>query len=146
MVERLESIGARNTRHASLSGEPHRGDLVAHGVNRLGRGTDELQALLHAEPRECGLLREKAVSRMHRFAPGSLGRCNEDFRAQIALGRARRTNTHRVGREPRGKAIPVGFRNRRDCLDAELRAGANHPDRDLTPIGDKHALKGAPRH
>ena len=63
VLRRLDdSIKTRDHAHAGLFGNSLRLDLVAHGVDRRGRGAHESNTRLGAAPREGRVLGEEAVA------------------------------------------------------------------------------------
>ena len=57
-----DAVEARDHAHAGLFGNSLRLDLVAHGVDRRGRGAHESNTRLGAAPREGRVLGEEAVA------------------------------------------------------------------------------------
>ena len=86
---------------------------------------------------EARVLGEEAVARMHRVGAGDLAGGEQRRDVEIAVARRRRADAHALVGEPHMHRVGVGGRMHRDGRDAELLAGAQHPERDLAAIGDQ---------
>ena len=138
--EREADLGGRAVRHdghAGLAGDPLRGELVAAEPERLDRRPDPCEAGALDRLGEVGALRQEAVAGMDgvgaRLARGP------DVLGSVEV---RRDLDRLVGR-PRVQGAAVVGRGHGDGGDPELAAGAEHPERDLAPVGDEQLLHGA---
>jgi hypothetical protein len=133
--------------------EVARGDLVAERAHRLGPGSDEENAVVGAGFREFRALRQKAVTGMdsvdfrgdrdpHHLFDREVGleRSKMQFAGSAAPDKIGFVRLEAVERE----LVLLGV----DChgLDAELRGGAEHADRDLAAVGDEKPFNTARSH
>ena len=116
-------------------------DLVAHRGDRIGVRPDEHDAGRLQRARECLALGEKAVARMHRLRAGLLAGGDDLVDQQIALGRSRRADMHRLVRHLDMQRVAVGVGIDRDCRDPHLAGCLDDPAGDLAAIGDQDALE-----
>ncbi len=91
---RAEMAGHRA--HAGLGGEFLRLDLVAHRRDRGGRRPDEDDAGLFQRFGEGGIFRQESVAGMHGRRTRLPAGFEDPFYAQVALGRRRRADRHRL--------------------------------------------------
>ncbi len=122
-------------------GACHRGlgaRLVAHAADRVGRGTDEGDALLRASRGEQGVLREETVAGMDGLAGALFGGLQDRVRVEIGGFRAGGADADRlIGLvEPRRVTIGLGVRDHRP--HTQRATGANDAQSDLAAIGDQH--------
>ena len=90
---------------------------------------------------EARVLGQEAVARMHRVRAGDLAGGEQRRDVEIAVARRRRADAHALVGEPHMHRVGVGGRMHRDGRDAELLAGAQHPERDLAAIGDQDLVE-----
>ena len=103
----------------------------------LGPRADEVHAVLAQDLGEARILGQEAVARMHRVGAGDLAGGEQPRHVEIALARGRRADAHAFVGEPHMHGVGVGGRMHRHGRDAELLAGAQHPQRDLAAVGDQ---------
>ena len=104
---------ARRHRHAGRRHGGLGGALRAHRADRLRRRPDEDQAGVDAALREIGVLRQKAVSRMHRVRAHAARELDDALAVEIALRRPARGRDSRP-RPLRARALRRGrHRNKR---------------------------------
>lgn len=101
------AIGARNDRNAEFFRRLLGGDLVAHEADVLGSRSDESDAVRIEDIGELGVLREEAVTRMHRIRTGDLTGGNDLMDVQIALARRRRADADALVGEPDMHGVAV---------------------------------------
>ena len=131
-------VGAGHHGHPGL---PHRlfgQAFVAHKPDGLGRGADELQPVIGADGAEIGIFRQKAVARMDGVGAGHFGGRDDAVDAQVAFGGRRRPDADRLVGKAHGERVAVGRRVDHDGLDAQFAAGADHPQRDFSSVGDQN--------
>ena len=78
---------------------------------------------------------------MNRIDIADLGRAHDPIDFQITLQAGRRTDADRFIGELDVQRIDVCFRIDRQRANAEFLAGANHPQRDLSAIGNQNFLE-----
>ena len=78
---------------------------------------------------------------MDRVGAGDLGGAEHRRHVQIAVGAARRTDADVLVGEPHVQRVLVGLRIDGDGLDAQLAAGADDAQRDLSAVGDQDFLE-----
>ena len=116
-------------------------ELVAQGVDRIRRRTDEDETgLLHGSGERCPLGQE-AVARVDGLRAGRPGRLDDGVDAQVGLGRRRRADPDGDVGETDVPGVGVRVAVDRHGLHAELVAGPDDPDRDLTAVGDEDAAE-----
>ncbi len=71
--------------NARVLGERLRRNLVPHDLDRSLGGTDECDARCLKPGKKCWVLRQKAVSRVHRLRPRPLTRADDLLDPQIAF-------------------------------------------------------------
>ena len=118
-------------------------DLVAHRGDGVGIRPDEDDAGRLQRARKRLALGEEAVARMHRLGAGRLAGLDDLVDDQIALGRGRRADVHRLVRHLDMQRVAVGVGIDRDGLDAHPARGLDDPAGDLAAIGDQDALEHA---
>jgi len=116
-------------------------DLVAHGLDGAGIGTDEDHALVGAALGEPGVFRQEAESRVNRLGPGLLAGGDDLVGHQIGLGGGRGADVHGLVGHLDGQAVGVGVGIDDHGLDAQAAAGLDHADRDFAPVGDQQLLE-----
>ncbi len=130
-------IRARHHRNAEALDGALGLDLVAHQADMLGPRPDEVHAVLAEDFGEARVLRQEAVARMHGVGAGDLAGGEQRRNVEIAVARGRRADAHAFVGKPHVHRVGVGGRMHRDRRNAELLAGAQHPQRDLAAIGDQ---------
>ena len=130
-----------NDGHAELRHGALGGDLVAHGLNRADRRTDERHPRRCQRCREISVLREKSVTRVDGLSSGAHGRVDDRRDVEVAVTRGRRTDCDRqVGRgDMAGGGVGIAVDGHRP--DAHRLQCADHPDGDLTPVGDQNSIE-----
>ena len=140
-VDRCSLVRPRHHRDAGVLGRPARRQLVAEGVDRVGRRSDEGETGVDHRSRECRALRQEAVARVDRLGAGLERGLDDRVGAEVALRRGRRTEAHRrVGGLDMGR-IGIGVGVDRDGLDAEIAAGPDDAKGDLSPVRDEDPRK-----
>src|SRR5262249_44620104 len=138
-----------NGGHFGLRRRPLAFDLVAHGGDRLGIGTDEDDAGLRQRLGEGLALGQKAVARMHRLGAGALAGGDDLVDDEIALGCRRRADRHGLVGHFDVQRVAVGVGIDRNSCDSQAARGLDDPAGDLAAIGDQdtleHAAIGTPR-
>jgi hypothetical protein len=123
-------------------------DLIAHGGDRTGIGSDEDDAGLGQRLGKGLALGKEAVARMHGLRPALLAGCDDLVDQKIALGGRRRADQHRLIGHFHMERIAIGLGIDRDRLDAHPPRGLDDPAGDLAAIGDQdsleHVLGGPP--
>ena len=121
------------------SGDLLGGELVAHHVQHLGGGTDELDARLLAGPGKVAVLAQEAVAGVDGVGPVLLGQVDDagdvQIGAQGALVLADQIGLIRGGAE-QAVGILVGIDG--DGLKTQVVAGPEHPHGDLAPVGHQN--------
>ena len=114
-----------------------RGDLVAHDVDRLSRGTQEHDALIFEAAGERRVLGEEAVARVDGLRAGRVHGLEDPVDAEVGLGGRGRAQAVRDVRGPHvgGVRIRVGVDG--DGLDAHPPAGPDDAQGDLAAVGDE---------
>ena len=80
---------------------------------------------------------------MNRVGAGDLGGAEDRRHAQVAVGAARRTDADVLVGEPHVQRVLVRLGVDGDGLDAQLAAGADDAQRDLSAVGDQDFLEHA---
>ena len=124
-------------------------DLVAHGGDRLGIGSDEDDAGPRQRLGKSLALGEKAVAGMHRLGAGAFAGVDDLVDDQIAFGRRRRTDGHGLVGHFDVQRVAVGLGIDRNGCNSQAARGLDDPAGDLAAIGDQdtleHAAIGTPR-
>ena len=107
----------------------------------FGARADEMHIVLAEDLGEAGILREEAVARMHGVGAGDLAGREQRRNVEIAVLGRRRPDADALVGEPHMHGVFVGGRVHRHGRDAELLAGAQHPQRDLSPVGDQDLVE-----
>jgi hypothetical protein len=114
---------------------PH---LVAQRLDRLRRRADPDQPGVGDGPGEVGVLGQEAVTRVHGIgaAPGrDVEQCGD---VEVGLGRGSSAQGVRLVGEPGRQPVGVRVGVDRHAAEPRIRRRPDHPDSDLSPIGDKH--------
>ena len=133
--DRLGMAGDRAD--AGRLGEALRFDLVAHRLDRLGRGADEHDVAARKLAREAGVLRQETITRMDRARAALFGGNDDLVHVEIALRRRRGSDRDRAVGHLDVARIAVGVGINRHGLEAERARGADDAACDLAPIGDQ---------
>ena len=112
-------------------------DLVAHRGDRRRAGPDEATPAFGKRRREGRLLRQKAVAGMHRLGAGFAAGLDDPLDAQIALGRRRRADRHRLVGLAHMQRLGIGIGIDRDGRDPHPPRRSDDPAGDLAAIGDQ---------
>src|SRR5581483_1803845 len=134
-VDRVRRAG--DDRDAGLLHDLARAGLRAHGVDGLGRGTDEDDPVVLARLGEGGVLGEEAVAGVDGLGarvPRDLDQLVDD-----EVGLVRRARADQVGLvgAPRVGSVAVRLGVDGDGLDAHLLERPHDANGDLAPVGDK---------
>ena len=78
---------------------------------------------------------------MHGLGAGSVRRGNELLLVEIALGGGGGAESHRVVGLQDVERLAISVREDGDAADAELAAGPDHPNSNLSAIGDEDFRK-----
>ncbi len=130
-------LAAGDDRHPGGDHQAAALDLGAHGVDRLGRGSDEGDAGIAALAGEAGAFGEEPISGMDGVGPAAHREIDDGVPSQIALPRGRRPDAVRLIGEQHRQPQAVGLGIDRHGADPPLAAPADHPHRDLAPVGDE---------
>ena len=138
---RDQSFRARHHRNARCDHRGFRRGLVAHGLDLLRRGADELDAVLLAQLAELGVLAQEPVTRVDRIGIGDLRRSDDAYHVEVALLARWGADAHGLIREAHMQAFLVGGGVDRNGLDAHFAAGADHAQGDLAAVGYEDLLE-----
>src|SRR5262245_6913016 len=129
---------------AGLLGQLPRRGLVAEHGHRFVRRTDELDLASAANFGEVRVFGEKPVAWMDGLDVGDFGSADDAWDVKVALGRRRRSDADGfVGQIEVGRAA-VRLAEHRDHFNAQVAAGADHPQRDLATVAYEDALEHRP--
>ena len=137
------AVAARQDRHARLLHRAPRPRLVAEQADHVRRGADELDVARLADFGEVGALGQEAVAGMDRVGAGDFGGADDRRHVEVALGAARRADADVLVGEAHVQRVLVGLGIDGDGLDAELAAGTDDPQGDLSAVGDEDFLEHA---
>ena len=104
---------------------------------------DEDEAGFRERGRKRRAFGEEAVSRMHGLGAGLFAGCKDTIDAEIAFGRRRRTNRHRLVRHLDVECVPVSVGVDRYGRDPHPARGLDDPTGNLAAIGDQDPLEHA---
>ena len=135
------TLRTRNHGNAKAGGGALRLDLVAHDADVVGARTDEGDVVRLKDFGEAGVLGQEAVAGMHGFGAGDLAGGEQLRDVEIGIARRRRTDAHAFVGEADMHGVGVGGGMHRDGGDAELLAGAQHPEGDLAAIGNQDLVE-----
>ena len=124
----------------------HRGAgffLFAHQAGDFGRRSDELDVAGFGDFGEVGVFRQQAVAGMDGVHVGDFRRADHRRDIEITLRQLRRADANGFVGEADVQRIAVGLAVNRDRADAQLLAGADHPQGNLSAIGDQDFLEHA---
>ena len=111
----------------------------------LGPRPDEVHVVLAENFGKARILREKAVAGMHGVGAGDLAGGKQRRNIEVAVLGRRRPDADAFVGEPHMHGVFVRGRMHRDGGNAKLLAGAQHPQRDLSTIGDQDFVEHARR-
>ena len=114
--------------------------LRPHRLDHVSRGTDEGETARYTRPCETGVLRQEPVARVHRVGAGSLRGVDQQIGAQVCIGRRRSRQPHHLVSSLCVRSTYIRLRAHRDTRDAGLLRASDHPQGDLTAIGDEQLL------
>jgi hypothetical protein len=118
-----------------------RGNLVAHGGDRMVLRADEDDAAFFETTRELLVLGEEAVARVHRLGAGLFAGGDDLVHHQIRfLGRCR-ADTHGFVGHQHVHRVLVGFGIDGDRLDTHLLGGLHDPAGNFAAVGDQYFLE-----
>ena len=150
-VERVEEreglVDGSRMRRAPQNGDPRtcRDGTSLGFVTERGEGdrrrTDEHETLLRARLRESGLLAQEPVSGMHSGAPRAHRRVEDLLDVEVRGGAASTQRDSDVS-AAWGQRVRVVLGVHRDGADPEVGGGSDHPEGDLSPIGDEDTSPG----
>ena len=129
------AVGAGHHRDAEALGGLLGLDLVAHDADVLGLRADEMQIVVGEDFGEARVLGQKAVAGMHGVGAGDFAGRQQRRNVEVAVLRRRRADADAFVGEPHMHRVGVGGGMHGDGGDAELLAGAQHAQRDLSAIG-----------
>ncbi|ENN85990.1 hypothetical protein RHSP_16060 [Rhizobium freirei PRF 81] len=129
------AVGAGNDRNAELLRRCLGGDLVAHDADMLRRRPDEGDAVRLENIGELRIFRKETVAWMHGVGAGDFAGGDDLVDVEIAFARLRRADANALIRKPHVHRVRVGGRVHRNARNAELLAGAQHAQGDLSAIG-----------
>ena len=140
----VSETGARHTRHDRHAERRHRGlrgDLVAHGLDRRGRRTDERDASLLQRRGELRVLRKESVAGVDRLCAGASGRLNDCLDVEVALPRGRGADAHRDVGLGHVAGTGVGVAEHRDRADTHRPQRADDTHGDLAAVGHQNGIE-----
>ena len=112
-------------------------DLVAHGLDGLGVGADEGDALVAQTAGEAGVLGQEAEAGVDGFRARLPHRFDDPVGQQIGLGCGRRADQHglvgHLDRQRTGIGLGIDLHGR----NAHAAAGLDDADGDFTTVGDQ---------
>ena len=135
---------ARDGRYLGRRGGLLALDLVAHGGDRLGVGTDEDDPGLGQRDGKRLTLGEEAVARMHSLGPGLLAGIEDLVDHQVGLGRRGRADVDSFVRHGNVNGIAIGIGVDGDGLDAHFARSLDDAAGDLATVGDQNFFEHKP--
>ncbi len=140
-----DAVAARRNRHAGFAGGFARDGLVAHGADRGGLRTDELDVAAFADLGEMGVLGQEPVAGMDGIDIADLRRADDAIDFEITLLTGGFTDTDRLVGELHMERIDIRRRIDRQRLDPKFLAGADDAQSNLAAIGDEYLIKHGAR-
>src|SRR5437763_1165430 len=104
------TLRARHHRDAELLRRALGLDLVAHQPDVFRRRPDETDIVVGEDFGEARVLREKAVTRVHRVGAGDFASGEQGGNVEVAFARRRRADAHALVGEPHMHRVGVGGR------------------------------------
>src|SRR3981081_42605 len=132
---------ARHCRNLRLRGGLFRFDLVAHGGDRAGVGSDENDTGLTKRARKGFALGQKPVAGMHRLRAGLAAGLDDLLHHQIAFGGGRRPDQNGVIGHFDVERVAVGLGIDRDRLYSHAPGSLDDPAGDLAAICDQGSFE-----
>src|SRR5262249_39305689 len=132
---------SRHALHAGPFGGDARADLVAHGLDGLGRRADERDPHPGDGPGEVGVLRVEAVPRVDAVGAAALDGAEDGVGVEVALRRRLTAEGKGLVSEENVEGVTVEVGVPRPRADAELAARPDDPHRDLAPVGDQDLVE-----
>ena len=129
-----------NHGHPGRGHPPTRLHLVAHGPNRGRRRPHENQSRLHHGLREAGVLGQETIPGMDGLRSRAPGHAQQLVDGQIAPGRPGGADRVRLVGVQDVRRVAVGLGEDRDGADPQFSRPPDHPQRDLSPVGNEYAL------
>ena len=86
---------------------------------------------------ELRVLGQESVAGVDGIGPRDLGRAQDVGEVEVAFRRLGGADADPFVREEGVEGLPVGFGENGDCLEAQLPAGADDPQGDLSAVGDE---------
>ncbi len=143
------AVGARHDGNAKVTGGAFGGDLVAHQANVLRTRADEVHIVLAEDFGKTRILRKKAVAGMHGIGAGYLAGGQQRRNIEVAVFGGGRTDANALVGQAHVHGVFVGRRMHRDRGNAEFLACTQHPQCDLSSVGDEDLVEhygGSARH
>ena len=131
------ALRARHHRDAEAGGGALGLDLVAHDADVLGARADEDDVVGGEDLGEAGVLRQEAVAGVDGLGAGDFAGGEQLRDVEVGFARRRRADADALVGEAHMHGVGVGGRMDRHGGDAQLLAGAQHPEGDLAAIGDE---------
>ena len=112
--------------------------LVAELIHNIRTGPDKDETVLFAQAGKGLVLRQKTVAGMDGLGSGGERRRHDPLGIEIAVGRGRLPDADGLIRHGGVQGVGIGLGLDRHRLDSHFPAGADHPHRHLTAVGDKN--------
>ena len=135
------ALGPGHAGHLGRGGDLLGFGLQSHLADRLVGRTDELEVAAPANLGELGVLAQEAVAWVNRLHVGDLGGRDQPGDVQIAVGARGLADADAPIGQLQVRGVAVGLGVDRDHLDAQLLAGSNDSECDLTTIRHQDPLK-----
>ncbi len=135
------AVGAGNDRNAELLGGALGGDLVAHQADVLGPRSDEVHIVLGENFGKARVLGKKAIAGMHGIGAGDLAGGEQRRDVEIAVLGGGRPDADALVGQAHMHGVFIRRRMHRDGGNAELLASPQHPQRDLSAVGDEDLVE-----
>ncbi len=132
---------ARHRRDFCFRGGFFRFDLVAHGGDGAGIGSDEDDSRLGERARKGFALGQEAIAGMHGLRAGLAAGLDDLVHHEIAVRSRRRPDQNRVIGHLDVERVPVSLGINRDRLDPHTAGSLDDPAGDLAPIGDQNSFE-----
>ena len=132
---------AGNARDTHVLGCGAGRELVSHHLDRLRAGTDEGHTGVGDRSGEVGILAEESVAGVQGLGSTGLEDLQDLLGVEVALGSGLAAECVGLVGQPHVERIAVEFAVDGNRRDTEVPAGADHPNRDLTSVGDKNLGK-----
>ena len=116
-------------------------DLVAHQADVFGLRPDELHAVFGENFGKARILGQKSVAGMHGVGAGDLAGRQDGGNVEVAVLRRGRADADALVGKAHMHGVGVGGGMHGHRRNAELLAGAQHPQRDLAAIGDQDFIE-----